>query len=84
MIAQPRVHLGSRDREVECARGRMRIDRKRTPAHRVGAGSQCASETDDHNLLVRRIVDGLARPESQPPWNLTTETAEKAVTTPWV
>ena len=60
MIAQPGVQLGSRDREVECARGRMRVDRKRAPAHRVGAGSERASETDDHNLLVRRIVDGLA------------------------
>ena len=73
MIAQPGVQLGSRDREMERARGRMRVDRKRAPVHRVGAGSQRAPETDDH------LLAGI-----EAPVELVTETAEKAVTTPWV
>ena len=36
------------------------MNRDGLPAHRVGAGRQRAFESDDHNLLIGRIVDRLA------------------------
>ena len=51
----PPAGLG--DREVVCALGDMRVHGGHLPAQRVTAGSQRTPETDDHRLLVGRIVD---------------------------